>query len=105
MKHLFLIVALFVSGCAVSEPEPSNTPSIFWTCQHIYSPNTLSVSFEAENIRIVNIRECPQILLNNRACPSYVKIIDVTGQTVWLTENEWENYSCTFQEIKENETR
>lgn len=99
MKSFFFTFVFLLIGCASTAQVPSTENLSFWSCQHIYSSDR-SVSFETDNIQMVQITNCPEVLMNEGKCPSYVKIQSIEDATVWLTVDEWKNYSCRFQEKK-----
>lgn len=90
---------LLLTGCASSQPTvPGNEVETQWTCEHLYSPWERTYSFDPENIQIVEVQDCPEIIMNGGSCPVYIRIVDNDGKEIWLTEDEWENYTCTIEE-------
>lgn len=102
-KLLILFIVLIMSGCATTDVSTLETNG-YWTCEHIPSFTDRTLSFKEEDIQRTTIMECPEILQRNGECPPYIRIVTLEGDTVWLTQDEWENYVCTFVGRKNDET-
>lgn len=99
---IFLFVLLFlVAGC--TPPTTNDILDNQWTCKHLYDRERTYI-FDANNIKKIQPQQCSAIIMRDGACPVYIRIVLDSGETIWFTEAEWENYTCNF-EGENHETR
>lgn len=94
---LSLIMGIIVSSCATAY---NGLPETFFDCQHKYDDKrSFIVESPVHDIKHIQANNCSDIIKQN-ACPIIIKIESLQQNTIYLTENEMNNYNCIYKENK-----
>ena len=102
IKKFFIIsFSILITSCAVAQPD---LPDTYFICEHKYD-NKRDFMFESPltDVTTTQSQECGILEIDGK-CPIVIQVNTITRDTVTLSENEIENYTCSQQGI-ENETQ
>lgn len=96
MKHLFLLLfTITLCGCGIVKGD---LPDNYFVCEHKYDKTRSFLVESEEDVTFITAESCG-ILMVNGECPIVIKVETVSNETLFLSENELENYeTCKFKE-------